>query len=181
MKETMKKFGAWLMVAALAFAGSAAMAADYAAKTEDGTTYASLADALAAVTVVQEEKKLEQVVPVSNDMIDQSQRFAVSIYTGFRPATILHNDNEGNLIEMFGSSDIVYDEVSGVATVMIAHFSKLLATEEENDPYVKQGYTKVADGFYQDAATYAASTDFYIVSKAGLEYLRDFVNRVRTD
>ena len=34
----------------------------------------------------------------------------------------------------------------------------------------------VADGFYQSAATYTAATDFYITSKAGLEYFRDLVN-----
>ena len=145
-------------------------------KTEDKGKVEFVLTPKATVTVVQNEETLTKTVPVSNDMIDQSQKFAVSIYTGFRPATILHNDNEGNLIEMFGSGDIVYDEVSGVATVMIAHFSKLLATEEENDPYVKQGYTKVADGFYQSAPTYTASDDFYITSKAGLEYFRDLVN-----
>ena len=34
----------------------------------------------------------------------------------------------------------------------------------------------VADGFYQSAATYTAANDFYITSKAGLEYFRDLVN-----
>ena len=34
----------------------------------------------------------------------------------------------------------------------------------------------VADGFYQNAATYSAATDFYITSKAGLEYFRDLVS-----
>ena len=42
------------------------------------------------------------------------------------------------------------------------------------DPYA--AYVKVADGFYQNAATYAASTDFYITSKAGLLYFRTLVN-----
>ena len=40
--------------------------------------------------------------------------------------------------------------------------------------------TKVADGFYQSANTYGAATDFYITSKAGLEYFRDLVNGVKT-
>ena len=35
---------------------------------------------------------------------------------------------------------------------------------------------KVSDDFYQDAATYAASTNFYITGKKGLIYFRDFVN-----
>ena len=39
---------------------------------------------------------------------------------------------------------------------------------------------EVSSGFYQDAATYAASTDFYITSKEGLEYFRDLVNQVGT-
>ena len=34
----------------------------------------------------------------------------------------------------------------------------------------------VSDGFYQDGATYAASTNFYITNKAGLEYFRDLVS-----
>ena len=46
------------------------------------------------------------------------------------------------------------------------------------DPYA--AYTKVADGFYRSGATYTASTDFYITSKAGLEYFRDLVNQVGT-
>ncbi len=39
---------------------------------------------------------------------------------------------------------------------------------------------EVSSGFYQDAATYTASRDFYITSKAGLEYFRDLVNQVGT-
>ena len=35
---------------------------------------------------------------------------------------------------------------------------------------------EVSSGFYQSAATYGASTDFYITSKVGLEYFRDLVN-----
>ena len=47
---------------------------------------------------------------------------------------------------------------------------------EGYDPNAALYGTKVADGFYQKANTYAASTDFYITSKAGLEYFRDLVN-----
>ena len=35
---------------------------------------------------------------------------------------------------------------------------------------------EVASGFYQNSATYAASTDFYINSEAGLKYFRDLVS-----
>ena len=35
---------------------------------------------------------------------------------------------------------------------------------------------EVSSGFYQNAATYGNSTDFYITSKAGLEYFRDLVS-----
>ena len=42
------------------------------------------------------------------------------------------------------------------------------------EPYAD--YVKVADGFYQNAATYAASTDFYITNVNGLKYFRDLVN-----
>ena len=34
----------------------------------------------------------------------------------------------------------------------------------------------VSDGFYQSAATYDSATDFFITSKAGLKYFRDWVN-----
>ncbi|MBR0094304.1 MAG: hypothetical protein IJP91_03405, partial [Synergistaceae bacterium] len=40
---------------------------------------------------------------------------------------------------------------------------------------------KVSDGFYQDGATYAASTNFYITGKKGLIYFRDFVNGLQGD
>ena len=43
-----------------------------------------------------------------------------------------------------------------------------------SDPYA--AYVKVADGFYQNAATYAASTDFYITNLNGLKFFRDLVN-----
>ena len=50
------------------------------------------------------------------------------------------------------------------------------STVVEIDPLADPSWTKVSDGFYQKANTYAASTDFYITSKAGLEYFRDLVN-----
>ena len=50
------------------------------------------------------------------------------------------------------------------------------ATVTEIDPLADPSWTKVADGFYQNAA----STDFYITSKEGLEYFRDLVNQVGT-
>lgn len=40
---------------------------------------------------------------------------------------------------------------------------------------------EVSSGFYQDGETYTASRDFYITSKAGLEYLRDIVNGDKTN
>ena len=42
------------------------------------------------------------------------------------------------------------------------------------DPFTT--YTKVVDGFYQNAATYKDSTDFYITNLNGLKFFRDFVN-----
>ena len=58
--------------------------------------------------------------------------------------------------------------------------------EIESGDFSPYGYelvesmVQVSDGFYQNAATYTASTDFYITSKAGLEYFRDLVNGVKT-
>ena len=105
------------------------------------------------------------------------------------------NAEDGNTAVAIGT-DIVLDEggdiVSGTFTTLytgstadsiIASGSSI--TDNGNgsysvavDPYA--AYTKVADGFYQNAATYAASTDFYITSKEGLEYFRDLVNQVGT-
>ncbi|MBQ8125763.1 MAG: hypothetical protein IJ173_07745 [Kiritimatiellae bacterium] len=68
---------------------------------------------------------------------------------------------------------------TGSANTLIASSSTI--TENGNgtytvaaDPYA--AYVKVADGFYQNAATYAASTDFYITNLNGLKYFRDIVN-----
>ncbi|NLC80005.1 MAG: hypothetical protein GX748_02350 [Lentisphaerae bacterium] len=49
------------------------------------------------------------------------------------------------------------------------------------DPLAPEGAFMVADGFYQNAATYAAATEFYITKKAGLCFFRDLVNSTPVD
>jgi len=44
------------------------------------------------------------------------------------------------------------------------------------DPLKPAGSFTVVDGFYQNAATYGAATEFYITSLDGLKYFRDLVN-----
>ena len=79
----------------------------------------------ATVTVKQDETELKQVVDVTNDMIDQNQKIAVSIYTGFKPVAITHDDDDGFRIETFEGDQIAYNEETCVATVLISHFSIL--------------------------------------------------------
>ncbi|MBQ6337908.1 MAG: right-handed parallel beta-helix repeat-containing protein [Kiritimatiellae bacterium] len=74
----------------------------------------------------------------------------------------------------------VADNTSKYLVADTATVTSTVTLPEGYDPYVALYGTKVADGFYQNAATYAASTDFYITSKAGLEYFRDLVNQVGT-
>ena len=69
-------------------------------------------------------------IKVTNDMINQDQDIYVTIYTGFKPAQIVHRDNDGKVIEVFGEGDFTYDESSKTATVIIHHFSTLEAMEK---------------------------------------------------
>ena len=93
-------------------------------------------------------------VPVTNDMIDKNQKISVSIYTGFKPAAIVHDDDDGVRLETFKGDQIAYDEVSGVATVQIGHFSFLGGYLDLADvpvpPVAKIGddkYMTLADAF----------------------------------
>ena len=70
----------------------------------------------------------------------------------------------------------VADNTSKYIVADTATVTSSVTLPEGYDPNAALYGTKVADGFYQKANTYAASTDFYITSKAGLEYFRDLVN-----
>jgi len=74
---------------------------------------------------------LEQTVPVTNDMIDRNQKIAVTLFTGFRPQTIVHADDAGNVIEIFKGDDIAYDAATGVVTILVSHFSTIAAFEHD--------------------------------------------------
>ena len=115
----------------------------------------------ATVTVVQEEKKLEQVVPVTNDMIDQNQKIAVSIYTGFKPVAITHDDDKGARIETFeGDDQIVYNEQTGVATVQISHFSTLTGFGNVNDvPAPKVYVAQIGETPYETLVAAVAAVE----------------------
>ena len=79
--------------------------------------------------------------------------------------TIAYNDTAVNVesvkSDIVASGSAITDNGNGTYTVAV-------------DPYA--AYTKVADGFYQNAATYKGSTDFYITNLNGLKYFRDLVN-----
>ena len=75
-------------------------------------------------------KVSKQDIDVTNEMIDQTQDIVVTFYTGFNPARVEHTDDAGNLIDFFTGDDIVYDETTGMTTVIIHHFSELKAYED---------------------------------------------------
>ena len=88
-------------------------------------------------------------------------------------------DESGDIVSASSLSVAYVDEASEGVSAVIAEGSGMTDNGDGTytvavDPYA--AYTKVADGFYQNAATYAASTDFYITSKAGLLYFRTLVN-----
>lgn len=72
-----------------------------------------------------------QTVDVTNDMIDQEQDIEVSIYTGAKPAQILHKEGD-KVIDSFTGNQIVFDEATGVSKVIIHHFSDLVAVMQNS-------------------------------------------------
>lgn len=121
-----------------------------------------------------------QTVPVTNDMIDQEQDIEVSIYTGAKPAQIVHKDDAGNVIEIFGEGAFTYAD--GVATVTIHHFSSLTALMDPNavvPPVAKNTDTGVEYTTLASALTAAQngetvvlldniSNELYVVIKDGV-------------
>ena len=115
---------------------------------------------------------------ISDKVVGKPITFRVPLtdaFTKFAKVTHKGTVDEISHAEVLGASGSRYVELT------FTHFSEVEFDPELTFPDLPETAVKVADGFYQSAATYAGSSDFYIVNKAGLEYLRDFVNRDRTD
>ena len=87
-------------------------------------------------------------IEVTTSMLDTSEKVKVTLYTGFEPKQLIHQSNDGTVIETLNAGEFTY--ASGFVTFEISHFSDIVANESSAVARVKNGeaYT-----YYNDLQT----------------------------
>lgn len=86
-------------------------------------------------------------LPIENALLSKNARLTLSFYTGFCPAELLHDHQDGTAPEVIPNSDFMYN--NGVVSVVISDFSAFIANAESD---TKTDYSTLAAAITAAAA-----------------------------